>query len=172
MISSPVYRSITQVYLSEILYAWFMPVICFWLPLIIVSPLVRRTDLKSSLLNWEGSFPFWQRYAHVTDHVEQQAAVIFSALLCKNLDSTWTHSHLLLQGYWDFFIVAAKLKLALWLGYPINWWLIWFNNLINFPLFPLLWNLNLDFKTCVCSSRRRLVDKTRYLSSCWLMRRV
>lgn len=37
-------------------------------------------------------------------HVEQQATMILSAMLCKNLYSTWTH-------YWGAFMVAAKLKL-------------------------------------------------------------
>lgn len=67
---------------------------------------MKRTGLKSSQLNWEGSFPFWQWYAHVTDRVEQRAtegcgAVIFPALLCKNPDSTWRQSHLPVTGWTD-----------------------------------------------------------------------
>lgn len=42
-------------------------------------------------------------------HVEQQATVIFLAMLCKNLYITWTH-------YWGAFMVSAKLKLD-----PFSW---------------------------------------------------
>lgn len=65
--------------------------------------------------------------------------VIFSALLCKSLISTWTHSHLLLQAYWDLFIVAIRFTDQIWtckqergtwvlvweLFQAHNWWEMW-----------------------------------------------
>ncbi len=85
--------TIYQVYLMfsplSLVYVCYLS---FWLPLIIVSPLVRKTGLKSSQLNWEGSFPFWQWYAHVTvtscwaTGRWRLLAVIFSALLCRNVN--------------------------------------------------------------------------------------
>lgn len=90
----------------------------FWLPLIIVSLPVRRTALESSQLNWEGSFPFWQWYAHVTvrscwaiDHWKLFAGgdLFICNVLCYDHHTTWTQRHVI-QENWCLLIVAAKIK--------------------------------------------------------------
>lgn len=87
------------------------------LPLIIVSPSVRRTGLKSSQLNWERSFPFWQWYAHVTVrscwaivHWRLFAGgdVIIPALFCNSHHSTWTQRQHLRLWHWGLFMMTGQ----------------------------------------------------------------
>lgn len=69
--------------------SWFLSIICFVLPLILVPVLVRTTSLTPLRLNWAESFLFWQRNAHVTDRVKQKRPLWSLQLGLCGLDSTW-----------------------------------------------------------------------------------
>lgn len=148
IISSPIYCAVTLVYF--ILTPLFLIYDCLLLTAThYIYPFRGGLSWNPCCYAEQGCFHFDSGI--LMWHVEQQATVIFSAMLCKNLYSTWTH-------YWGAFVVAAKLKLESfsWTTVLIDDGIFFFTNHISANIkmhqIHLLWAV-----------------WTKYcLSSCWL----